>query len=79
MRSVLVATLVVVASQVARADYWMTFGKTPDGRVCSQVGYVRPDGDGFVTIKAGTQTVVVYKTQVWYVKMPGEPPSRKTE
>jgi len=37
-----------------------------------QVGYVKPDADGFVTIKAGSLTVVVYKTQVWYQKMPGE-------
>ena len=29
-------------------------------------------GHDFVTIKAGPLTVVVYKTQVWYQKMPGE-------
>ena len=56
----------------ARADYWMTFCKTPGGQQYSQVGYVKPDADGFVTIKAGPLTVVVYKTQVWYQKMPGE-------
>ena len=57
---------------IARADYWMTFCKTPGGQQYSQVGYVKPDADGFVTIKAGALTVVVYKTQVWYQKMPGE-------
>ena len=60
---------------IARADYWMTFCKTPGGQQYSQVGYVKPDADGFVTIKAGPLTVVVYKTQVWYQKMPGEAPS----
>ena len=55
-----------------KADYWMTFCKTPSGQQYSQVGYVKPDTDGFVTIKAGPLTVVVYKTQVWYQKMPGE-------
>ena len=58
----------------AKADYWMTFCKTPSGQQYSQVGYVKPDTDGFVTIKAGPLTVVVYKTQVWYQKMPGEAP-----
>ena len=58
----------------AKADYWMTFCKTPGGQQYSQVGYVKPDTDGFVTIKAGPLTVVVYKTQVWYQKMPGEAP-----
>ena len=60
----------------AKADYWMTFGRTPGGQQYSQVGYVKPDADGFVTIKAGPLTVVVYKTQVWYQKMPGEEPRR---
>ena len=58
----------------AKADYWMTFCKTPSGQQYSQVGYVKPDTDGFVTIKAGPLTVVVYKTQAWYQKMPGEAP-----
>ena len=60
---------------MARADYWMTFCKTPSGQQYAQVGYVKPDADGFVTIKAGSLTVVVYKTQVWYQKMPGEAPA----
>ncbi len=58
----------------AKADYWMTFGRTPGGQQYSQVGYVKPDADGFVIIKAGAVTVAVYKTQVWYLKMPGEAP-----
>lgn len=61
-------------SLAAKADYWMTFCKTPSGQQYSQVGYVKPDTDGFVTIKAGPLTVVVYKTQAWYQKMPGEAP-----
>lgn len=70
-----IAILVACATTlVARADYWMTFCKTPGGRQYSLVGYVKPDEDGFVTIKAGPITVVVYKTQVWYQKMPGEAP-----
>ena len=52
----------------------MTFCKTPGGNQYAQIGYVKPDADGFVTIKAGPLTVVVYKTQVWYQKMPGEAP-----
>ena len=65
----------IAASLAAKADYWMTFCKTPGGQQYSQVGYVKPDADGFVTIKAGPLTVVVYKTQVWYQKMSGEVPS----
>ena len=62
-------------SLMAKADYWMTFCKTPGGNQYAQVRYVKPDADGFVTIKAGQLTVVVYKTQVWYQKMPGEAPA----
>ncbi|MBQ3290493.1 MAG: hypothetical protein IJH50_13915 [Kiritimatiellae bacterium] len=62
-------------AMIAKADYWMTFCKTPGGQQYSQVGYVKPDVDGFVTIKAGAITVIVYKTQVWYQKMPGEAPA----
>ena len=71
---ILVAGLVILASLLAKADYWMTFCKTLDGRQYSQIGYAKPDDDGFVTIKAGPMTVVVYKTQVWYMKMPVESP-----
>ena len=46
-------------SLTAKADYWMTFCKTPGGQQYSQFGYVNPDADGFVTIKAGPLTVVV--------------------
>ena len=70
----MILAMAVAAAMAERADYWMTFCKTPDGRQYSQVGYVKPDADGFVTIKAGPLTVVVYKTQVWYQKMPGEAP-----
>ena len=72
---VLVAFVVFVAAFAARADYWMTFCKTPGGQQYSQVGYVKPDADGFVTIRAGAVTVVVYKTQVWYQRMPGNAPN----
>ena len=65
---------VLATAMVARADYWMTFGRTPNGQQYSQVGYVKPDADGFVIIKAGAVAVAVYKTQVWYLKMPGEAP-----
>ena len=67
--------VVFISALMAKADYWMTFCKTPGGRQYSQVGYVKPDADGFVTIKVGPLAVVVYKTQVWYQKMPGEAPS----
>ena len=70
----IVMFLAFAAAWVAKADYWMTFCKTLDGRQYSQVGYAKPDADGFVTIKAGPIAVVVYKTQVWYQKMPGEAP-----
>ena len=65
---------VLATAMVARADYWMTFGRMPSGQQYSQVGYVKPDADGFVMIKAAAVTVAVYKTQVWYLKMPGEVP-----
>ena len=71
---ILVAGLVILASLLAKADYWMTFCKTPGGQQYSQVGHAKPDADGFVTIRAGAVTVVVYKTQVWYQKMPGTAP-----
>ena len=72
----MIAMMVAFAvSLTAKADYWMTFCKTPGGQQYSQFGYVNPDADGFVTIKAGPLTVVVYKTQVWYQKMPGDAPS----
>ena len=71
-RMVLMASLSVALA--AKADYWMTFCRTPGGKQYSQVGYVKPDADGFVTIKTGPVMVAVYKTQVWYQKMPGEAP-----
>ena len=71
----IVILIALVVALAAKADYWMTFCKTPGGQQYSQFGYVNPDADGFVTIKAGPRTVVVYKTQVWYLKMPGEAPS----
>ena len=74
MKKLLVIVAAVMMATVAKADYWMTFCKTPGGQQYSQIGYAKPDEDGFVTIKAGPLTVVVYKTQVWYQKMPGEAP-----
>lgn len=75
MFSKTIALIFVVGLMLsAKADYWMTFCKTPSGQQYSQVGYAKPDADGFVTIKAGPLAVVVYKTQVWYQKMPGEAP-----
>ena len=71
----IVGLFVLFSVLTVRADYWMTLCKTLDGRQYSQVGYVKPDADGFVTIKAGPLTVVVYKTQVWYQKMPGAAPA----
>ena len=74
MKKLFVVVAIVALAMAARADCWMTFCKTPSGQQYSQVGYVKPDADGFVTIKAGPLTVVVYKTQVWYQKMPGDAP-----
>ena len=71
-KKTLLAIALIAMAFSARADYWMTFCKTPGGQQYSQVGYVKPDAEGFVTIKAGPITVVVYKTQLWYQKMPGE-------
>ena len=75
MRSIMLFA-VFAAALTAKADYWMTFCKTPDGRQYSQVGYVKPDDDGFVMVKAGPITVVAYKTQEKYQKMPGEAPAK---
>ena len=64
MKKLLIVAAVAAMVMVAKADYWMTFCKTPGGQQYSQIGYAKPDADGFVTIKAGPMTVVVYKTQV---------------
>ncbi len=45
----LVVLVALVAAMAAKADYWMTFCKTPGGQQYAQVGYVKPDADGFVT------------------------------
>ena len=74
MKKMLLMAAMLAVAMAAKADYWMTFCKTLDGRQYSQVGYAKPDADGFVTIKAGPITVVVYKTQVWYQKLPGDAP-----
>ena len=74
MKKILLTLVVLAIAMAAKADYWMTFCRTPGGQQYSQIGYVKPDADGFVTIKAGPITVVVYKTQVWYQKMPGDTP-----
>ena len=74
LRKMFIMMAVATLTMAAKADYWMTFCKTPGGQQYSQVGYAKPDADVFVTIKAGPLTVVVYKTQVWYQKMPGEAP-----
>ena len=37
-----------------------------------QAGCVKLDADRFVAIAVGSLTVIVYKTQVWYQKMPGD-------
>ena len=74
MKRIILTVAVVLAARAAMADYWMTFCKTLDGRQFNQVGYVKPDADGFVAVRAGPTTVVVYKTQVWYQKMPGAAP-----
>ena len=71
----IVAGFVVAAALAVKADYWMTFCKPPGGQQYSQVGYAKPDADGFVTIRAGQLMVVVYKTQVWYQRMPGQAPT----
>ena len=74
--TLMIAMMVAFAvSLTAKADYWMTFCKTPGGIQYAQVGYVKPNADGFVTIKAGPLTIVVYKTRVWYQKMPSEAPA----
>lgn len=74
MMKMLAMCVVLFAALAAKAEYWMTFCKTPGGQQYSQVGYVKPDADGFVSVKTGRSLIVVYKTQVWYVKMPGEAP-----
>ena len=74
IKSIIVFMVVVILGLAAKADYWMTFCKTPGGQQYSQIGYAKPDADGFVTIRAGAVTVVVYKTQVWYQKMPDTAP-----
>ena len=64
MKKLIIVAAVAAMVMVAKADYWVTFCKTPGGQQYSQIGYAKPDADGFVTIKAGPMTVVVYKTQV---------------
>ena len=72
---VMLFAVAFAAAMAARADYRMTFCKTPGGQQHAQIGYVKPDANGFVTITAGPLTIMVYKTQVWYQKMPGEAPA----
>ena len=55
MRRLLILVVLAVA-MAAKADYWMTFCKTPDGRQYSQVGHVKPDADGFVMCDGGFAT-----------------------
>lgn len=55
----MIVAVILVSALIAKADYWMTFCKTPGGSQYSQIGYVKPDADGFVTIAAGPLTVVV--------------------
>ena len=86
MRRFFPLLITLLSALVARADYWMTFCAPPgDNHTYCQVGYVRPDSDGFVTLNCGglggtpVQTIVVYKTQVWYRQMPGNPPLSASE
>ncbi len=44
----IVMLMVFAAALAAKADYWMTFCRTPSGQQYSQIGYVKPDADGFV-------------------------------
>ena len=60
---VFVAALSVVL--MARADYWMPFCKTLGGRQYAQVGYVKPAGDGFVTMNAATLTTKTLQLSQW--------------
>lgn len=49
MKKLMIAVAIVAMAMVAKADYWMTFCKTPGGQQYSQIGYAKPDADGFVT------------------------------
>lgn len=53
MHKMILSMITVAMVSAAWADCWMTFCKTPGGQQYSQVGYVKPDADGFVTIKVG--------------------------
>ena len=44
----LVMVVAFAVAMAAKADYWMTFCKTPGGQQYAQVGYVKPDVDGWV-------------------------------
>ena len=52
-KKLMIAVAVAAMAMAAKADYWMTFCRTPSGQQYSQIGYAKPDADGFVTIKAG--------------------------
>lgn len=71
----IVLTAAITITSTLRADYWMTMCKTPSGTMYSQVGYVRPDDEGFVEIRTGAMTVRVHKVNVWYCKVKGNAPS----
>jgi len=76
MKRIAICLLAFAAAMAARADYWMTFCKTPGGNQYAQVGYVKPDADGFVTIKAGSLTGYVSKSYIVLVTDPApEKPS----
>ena len=81
IKTIMISCALFAVASVAKADYWMTFcAPLGEKQTYCQVGYVKPDVDGFVTLNCGgyggapVQTIVVYKTQVWYRKMPGNPP-----
>ena len=48
LRKLFILSATAAMALMARADYWMTFCKTPGGKQYSQVGYAKPDADGFV-------------------------------
>ena len=52
MKKLMIVVAGVAMAMAAKADYWMTFCKTPGGQQYSQIGYAKPDFVGTGPLEA---------------------------
>ena len=54
IKTIMISCALFAVASVAKADYWMTFcAPLGEKQTYCQVGYVKPDADGFVTLNCG--------------------------